>query len=160
QLAQRLLGGAALGSARCGQEWKRSRVAHVQRQRRLERDVRVRARRAHHGPRRRRQAQHHHLYGQRRDRRATRQAEQPHRVRHVRARATVRVLRPAMPLLADKKLLITGVLSQRSIAYGIAKACKREGATLAFTYVNDELKERVVKLASEFGPCPVLPCDV
>jgi len=59
-----------------------------------------------------------------------------------------------MPLLADKKLLITGVLSQRSIAYGIAKACKREGATLAFTYVNDELKERVVKLASEFGPCP------
>jgi len=65
-----------------------------------------------------------------------------------------------MPLLADKKLLITGVLSQRSIAYGIAKACKREGATLAFTYVNDELKERVVKLASEFGPCPVLPCDV
>jgi enoyl-[acyl-carrier protein] reductase I len=65
-----------------------------------------------------------------------------------------------MPLLADKKLLITGVLSQRSIAYGIAKACKREGATLAFTYVNDELKDRVVKLASEFGPCPVLPCDV
>ena len=65
-----------------------------------------------------------------------------------------------MPLLADKKLLITGVLSNRSIAYGIAKACQREGATLAFTYVNDELKDRVLRLAAEFGPCPVLPCDV
>jgi enoyl-[acyl-carrier protein] reductase I len=65
-----------------------------------------------------------------------------------------------MALLTDKKLLITGVLSNRSIAYGIARACKREGATLAFTYVNDELKDRVTKLASDFGPCPVLPCDV
>jgi enoyl-[acyl-carrier protein] reductase I len=65
-----------------------------------------------------------------------------------------------MALLADKKLLITGVLSNRSIAYGIARACKREGATLAFTYVSDELKDRVAKLASDFGPCPVLPCDV
>jgi enoyl-[acyl-carrier protein] reductase I len=51
-------------------------------------------------------------------------------------------------------------LSNRSIAYGIAKACHREGATLAFTYVNDELKDRVTRLAREFGPCPVLPCDV
>jgi enoyl-[acyl-carrier protein] reductase I len=65
-----------------------------------------------------------------------------------------------MSLLADKKILITGVLSNRSIAYGVARACKREGATLAFTYVNDDLKDRVTKLASEFGPCPVLPCDV
>ena len=65
-----------------------------------------------------------------------------------------------MALLADKKILITGVLSNRSIAYGIAQACQREGATLAFTYVNDELKERVVKLAADFGTCPVLPCDV
>jgi enoyl-[acyl-carrier protein] reductase I len=63
-------------------------------------------------------------------------------------------------LLVDKKLLITGVLSNRSIAYGVAKACQREGATLAFTYVNDELKERVTRLAAEFGACPVLPCDV
>src|SRR5262249_40540351 len=55
---------------------------------------------------------------------------------------------------------ITGVLSNRSIAYGVARACKREGATLAFTYVNDDLKERVVKLAGDFGTCPVLPCDV
>ena len=65
-----------------------------------------------------------------------------------------------MGLLADKKILITGVLSNRSIAYGVARACKREGATLAFTYVNDDLKDRVVKLAAEFGPSAVLPCDV
>ena len=65
-----------------------------------------------------------------------------------------------MGFLADKKILITGLLSNRSIAYGIAQACRREGATLAFTYVNQELKERVVKLASEFGSAPVLPCDV
>jgi len=65
-----------------------------------------------------------------------------------------------MGFLADKKILITGVLSNRSIAYGIAQACRREGATLAFTYVNDELKERVLKLAADFGPVPVLPCDV
>jgi len=65
-----------------------------------------------------------------------------------------------VPLLQDRRILITGVLSNRSIAYGIAKACRREGAQLAFTYVNDELKERVVRLATEFGPCPVLPCDV
>ena len=52
-----------------------------------------------------------------------------------------------MNLLAGKKILITGVLSNRSIAYGVAKACQREGATLAFTYVNDELKDRVARLA-------------
>jgi enoyl-[acyl-carrier protein] reductase I len=63
-------------------------------------------------------------------------------------------------MLTDKKVLVTGVLSNRSIAYGIARACRREGASLAFTYVNDDLKDRVVKLASEFGVVPVLPCDV
>jgi enoyl-[acyl-carrier protein] reductase I len=65
-----------------------------------------------------------------------------------------------MGFLAGKKILITGVLSNRSIAYGVAQACRREGAELAFTYVNDELKERVVKIAAEFGPVPVLRCDV
>jgi enoyl-[acyl-carrier protein] reductase I len=65
-----------------------------------------------------------------------------------------------MGFLADKKILITGLLSNRSIAYGIAQACRREGAALAFTYVNDELRERVVKLAADFGSVPVLPCDV
>ena len=65
-----------------------------------------------------------------------------------------------MGFLAGKKILITGVLSSRSIAYGVAQACRREGAELAFTYVNDELKERVVRIAAEFGAVPVLRCDV
>src|SRR6478736_9819863 len=63
-------------------------------------------------------------------------------------------------MLTDRKVLITGLLSNRSIAYGIARACKREGATLAFTYVNAELKDRVAKLAADFGSTPVLACDV
>ncbi len=65
-----------------------------------------------------------------------------------------------MGLLADRRILITGVLSTRSIAYGVAKACQREGAALAFTYANEGIKDRVLKIAAEFGPCPVLPCDV
>jgi enoyl-[acyl-carrier protein] reductase I len=65
-----------------------------------------------------------------------------------------------MALLTDRRILITGVLSTRSIAYGVARACQREGATLAFTYASEELKDRVLKIAAEFGPCPVLPCDV
>jgi enoyl-[acyl-carrier protein] reductase I len=65
-----------------------------------------------------------------------------------------------MAFLANKQILITGLLSNRSIAYGIAKACHREGAKLAFTYVNDQLKNRVVDLAAEFDSNLVLPCDV
>jgi len=65
-----------------------------------------------------------------------------------------------MGFLAGKKILITGILSNRSIAYGVAKACYREGAELAFTYVNDDLKERVARIAAEFGTAPLLPCDV
>jgi enoyl-[acyl-carrier protein] reductase I len=65
-----------------------------------------------------------------------------------------------MGFLADRKILITGILSSRSIAYGIAKACRREGATLAFTYVNDDLRDRVATIAAEFGDAPVLRCDV
>jgi enoyl-[acyl-carrier protein] reductase I len=65
-----------------------------------------------------------------------------------------------MGFLDGKKILITGLLSNRSIAYGIARACRREGADLAFTYVNDELRDRVAKLAAEFGETPVLRCDV
>jgi enoyl-[acyl-carrier protein] reductase I len=65
-----------------------------------------------------------------------------------------------MGFLADRKILITGVLSNRSIAYGVARACHREGATLAFTYVNDDLRDRVVRIAAEFGSCPILRCDV
>jgi enoyl-[acyl-carrier protein] reductase I len=65
-----------------------------------------------------------------------------------------------MGFLQGKHILVTGLLSSRSIAYGIAQAMSREGATLAFTYQNEELKERVGKLAAEFGSAPVLPCDV
>jgi enoyl-[acyl-carrier protein] reductase I len=65
-----------------------------------------------------------------------------------------------MGLLQNKKILVTGLLSSRSIAYGIAKAMSREGATLAFTYQNDDLKNRVSELASAFGSAPVLACDV
>ncbi len=65
-----------------------------------------------------------------------------------------------MGFLDGKKILVTGVLSNRSIAYGVARACQREGAALAFTYVNDDLKDRVLKLAADFGTVPVLKCDV
>jgi enoyl-[acyl-carrier protein] reductase I len=65
-----------------------------------------------------------------------------------------------MAFLQDKKILITGLLSNRSIAYGIAKAASREGAQLAFTYQGEDIRERVIKLAAEFGTVPVLPCDV
>jgi enoyl-[acyl-carrier protein] reductase I len=65
-----------------------------------------------------------------------------------------------MELLKDKKILITGLLSTRSIAYGITQACIREGATLAFTYQNENVKERVQKLVSEFGTFPLYPLDV
>jgi enoyl-[acyl-carrier protein] reductase I len=63
-------------------------------------------------------------------------------------------------MLAGKKILITGLLSNRSIAYGIARACAREGATLAFTYASDALRDRVEKIAREFGSPPLLRCDV
>ena len=65
-----------------------------------------------------------------------------------------------MGFLQDKKILITGLLSNRSIAYGIAKAMHREGATLAFTYQNEDIRERVLGLVREFGEAPVLRCDV
>ena len=65
-----------------------------------------------------------------------------------------------MGFLAGKRILITGLLSKHSIAYGIAKACHREGATLAFTYQNERFQERVAKFAEEFGSQLILPCDV
>ena len=65
-----------------------------------------------------------------------------------------------MGFLSGKKILLTGLLSNRSIAYGIAKAARREGAELAFTYVGDRFKDRVTGLAKEFGSDIVLPCDV
>jgi enoyl-[acyl-carrier protein] reductase I len=65
-----------------------------------------------------------------------------------------------MGFLSGKKFLITGLLSNRSIAYGIAKACRREGAELAFTYVGDRFKERAVDFAKEFNTELIFDCDV
>lgn len=65
-----------------------------------------------------------------------------------------------MPLLADKRILITGLLSNRSIAYGIAQAMRREGAQLAFTYQGEGVRERVKKIVDEFGSDLLFPCDV
>jgi enoyl-[acyl-carrier protein] reductase I len=65
-----------------------------------------------------------------------------------------------MGFLQDRNILVTGLLSNRSIAYGIAKALAREGARLSFTYQAVELRERVEGLAQEFGAAAVLPCDV
>ncbi len=65
-----------------------------------------------------------------------------------------------MGFLKNKRILITGVISNRSIAYGIAKSCHQQGAELAFTYVGDRFKDRVTEYAAEFGSDIVLPCDV
>ncbi len=65
-----------------------------------------------------------------------------------------------MAFLQGKKILITGLLSNRSIAYGIAKACHREGAELAFTYVGERFKERTVDFAKEFDSTLIFDCDV
>lgn len=65
-----------------------------------------------------------------------------------------------MNLLTGKRALIVGVASNRSIAWGIAQALRREGADLAFTYQNDRIQPRVEKLASECGSEIVIPCDV
>lgn len=65
-----------------------------------------------------------------------------------------------MGFLSGKKILVTGLLSNRSIAYGIAKAARREGAELAFTYAGERFKDRVGGLAREFDSDLVLPCDV
>ena len=65
-----------------------------------------------------------------------------------------------MGFLAGKRLLITGVLSNRSIAYGIAKACRREGAELALSYVGERFRERSLEFGKEFGTDLVFECDV
>src|SRR5947208_12551235 len=65
-----------------------------------------------------------------------------------------------MGFLAGKRVLITGLLSNRSIAYGVAKTARREGAELAFTYQNERFKERVTDVARELGSDIALPCEV
>jgi enoyl-[acyl-carrier protein] reductase I len=65
-----------------------------------------------------------------------------------------------MGFLAGKRLLITGLLNNRSIAYGIAQACHREGAELAFSYQGERFKERITEFAAEFGSTLTFDCDV
>ncbi len=65
-----------------------------------------------------------------------------------------------MGFLAGKRLLITGVLSNRSIAYGIAQACHREGAELAFSYQGERFKDRISDFAAEFDSKLIYDCDV
>jgi enoyl-[acyl-carrier protein] reductase I len=65
-----------------------------------------------------------------------------------------------MGFLAGKKLLITGVLSNRSIAYGIAKCCHAQGAQLAFSYVGERFKDRITEFAADFDSKLVFDCDV
>jgi enoyl-[acyl-carrier protein] reductase I len=65
-----------------------------------------------------------------------------------------------MGFLQGKRILVTGMLSNRSIAYGVAKAVVREGAEVAFTYQGEGIRERVAELAAEFGSGPIFPCDV
>ena len=65
-----------------------------------------------------------------------------------------------MGFLAGKRFLITGVLSNRSIAYGIARACRAQGAELAFSFVGERFRERVTEYAAEFDSKLVFECDV
>ena len=65
-----------------------------------------------------------------------------------------------MGFLTGKKLLITGVLSNRSIAYGIAKACRAQGAELAFSYVGERFKDRTTEFAADFDSKLIFDCDV
>ena len=65
-----------------------------------------------------------------------------------------------MGFLTGKKLLITGVLSNRSIAYGIAKACHAQGAELAFSYVGERFRDRITDFAAEFDSKLIFDCDV
>ena len=65
-----------------------------------------------------------------------------------------------MGLLDNKRALVVGVASNRSIAWGIAQAMHREGAQIALTYQNEKLQKRVEKFASELDSKITLPCDV
>ena len=65
-----------------------------------------------------------------------------------------------MPLLSGKRILVTGVISNRSIAYGVAKAARREGAEIALTYQNERFRQRVTEMAAELGSSIALPCEV
>ena len=65
-----------------------------------------------------------------------------------------------MSFLKGKKILLTGLLSNRSIAYGIAKACHAQGAELAFSYMGERFKDRITDFAAEFNSNLIFDCDV
>ena len=65
-----------------------------------------------------------------------------------------------MGFLSGKRILVTGLISNRSIAYGVAQSCRAQGAELAFTFQNERFQERVTEMAAEFGSSLVFPCDV
>jgi enoyl-[acyl-carrier protein] reductase I len=65
-----------------------------------------------------------------------------------------------MAFMQGKRVLIVGLISNRSIAWGIAQAMHREGAELAFTYQNEKLKDRVATMAAELGSSIAIECDV
>src|SRR5438552_16073490 len=64
------------------------------------------------------------------------------------------------PLMQGKRGLVMGLANARSLAWGIARACRGEGAELAFTYQGDPMKKRVEPLAAEIGGTVVGHCDV
>jgi enoyl-[acyl-carrier protein] reductase I len=66
----------------------------------------------------------------------------------------------AAKLMAGKRGVVFGVANNRSIAWGITKACRDHGAEIALTYQGDAIKKRVEPLAAEIGSKLVLPCDV
>ena len=169
-VAERVFGRRSMGAPVVGQNAAGAHpdVQYGNAEQRVETELRISGLHAN-GRERRRRAQRRAVLRHQHPGNPARCSQRCHRVRCVRADAPASVLtrpldrhdRPiTMGFLADRRILITGVLSTRSIAYGVAKACHREGATLAFTYANDDLQERVAKIAAEFGPCPVLPCDV
>ena len=65
-----------------------------------------------------------------------------------------------MTMLKDKRVLIVGLASNRSIAFGIADAMHKQGAELAFSYQGERLKERVETMAADWGSNLTFPCDV
>src|SRR6185503_10377938 len=69
-----------------------------------------------------------------------------------RGRSSARKYNRSMAILSGRKILVTGLLSNRSIAYGIAKVARREGAEIALTYQNERFKDRCEDMA--------LPCEV
>ena len=63
-------------------------------------------------------------------------------------------------MMAGKKGLVMGVANERSIAWGIAKACHEQGAKVAFTFQGEALEKRVRPLANSIGAEIIVPCDV